>query len=264
MTWVNSSRSMQIALGLIAFVVIIDLPEIQAQPATAVSDVRFIPPQPPDQGAPSGRRRGAASRCHGCNLPLTALVPGDQERAPLTLTVDDHPTFWFYVPQVLTSELTGEFVLQDTADNNIYRTTVTTSGVSEDVVGITLPQKMKPLETGKQYRWTFWIHSDPKASSGYVAVDGLVQRVVPNPQLLNQLKQATPQQRPALYAANGIWCDALTTLAELRRQNPQDATLTAEFVSLLHSVGLDDVATEMGTEFKNVRQPSNALQRLQP
>ena len=256
MTWVNSYRLMQLALGLMALVVTIDSPRIHAQPATVVSHLRFVPPQPPDQGAAGGRRRGAASRCNNCpDLQLTALVPGDsQERSLLALTVDTHPTFWIYIPQAVTSELSGEFVLQDAADNKVYETAFTTPRTPEGIVSITLPQKTAPLEIGKQYYWTFWIYSDPKAASGNVAVHGLIQRVVPNSQRLNALKQGTPQDRTALYAAyadNGIWYDALTTLAQLRRQNPQDAKLTADWVSLLHSVGLNNIASKPGTEFQS-------------
>ena len=65
-----------------------------------------------------------------------------------------------------------------------------------------------------------------------------------NPTLMSQLKNATPRQRVTLYATNGFWHDALTTLAELRSANPGDATLSRDWVSLLHSVGLDAIATE--------------------
>lgn len=205
--------------------------------------VKFVPPPVPYQDAPKGRRRGGASRCPDCkniNLPLTALVPGDNSKSFLALTSTEYPTFWFYVPYALTPEHSVEFVLQDAADNYIYKTTFTAPGTPVGVVSIPLPADGAPLEIGKRYHWTFLIQ-DP---SNFVFVQGFVQQVTQNSTLTSQLKAATPQERIALYAANGIWHETLTTLAELRRMNPEDARLAADWVNLLQSVGLDNIATE--------------------
>jgi hypothetical protein len=91
------------------------------------------------------------------------------------------------------------------------------------------------------YKWYFIIDCDPDAPP---VVEGWVQRVAPNPTLASQLQKATPQQRVALYAANGIWHDALTNLAELRSANPGDDTFSNDWASLLQSVGLEAIATE--------------------
>lgn len=216
---------------------------VQRPPIRRSLRVEFVPPPPPNLDAPSGRRRGGASRCPDCksnDKPLTALVPGDRLKSFLALTVAEYPTFWFYVPYALTPERPVEFVLQDDADNYIYQTEFTAPGMPGGVVSIPIPSKEKPLEIGKRYQWTFSIQ-DP---SNPVFVQGFVQRVEEKPTLMSQLKAATPRERIALYATNGIWHDALTTLAELRRTNPQDPTLTAAWVDLLQSVGLDNIATE--------------------
>lgn len=206
--------------------------------------VHFVPPPlPPDQAAPRGRRRGGASRCPDCkqdDLRLTALVPGDHWQSSLALTAAEHPTFWFYIPYALTPSRPVEFVLQDAADNYLYKTTFTASGTSAGVVSFSLPQRLAPLEMGQRYHWTFIIE-DPSNS---MFVQGIVQRVALSSTLLNQLKAATPPERIALYAANGIWHEALTALAGLRRTNPQDAALKAAWVDLLHSVDLDNVMNE--------------------
>lgn len=225
---------------------------VQSPPLRPSLQVKFVPPPPPDQDAPNGRRRGGASRCPDCknnDLPLTALVPGDNSKSFLALTVAEYPTFWFYVPSLLAPEGTVEFVLQDDADNYIYKTTFNSSRTPPGVVSVSLPPGVaKPLETGKRYHWTFSIQD----SSNSVFVQGFVQRVGLNPTLMSQLKAATLKERIALYAARGIWHDALTTLADLRRTNPQDATLTADWVNLLQSVGLDNIATEPVVQSKPI------------
>jgi hypothetical protein len=53
-----------------------------------------------------------------------------------------------------------------------------------------------------------------------------------------------PREQINLYAANGIWHDALTNLAQLRQTNPEDAALMADWESLLKSVNLEAIATE--------------------
>ncbi len=221
---------------------------------------RFVPPlPPPDQGSPTGRRKGGASRCPECkdsNLSLTALVPGINSKSSLAFTVASHPTFWFYVPYALTPSSSFEFVLQDEQDNYIYKTTFTSPGTPAGIVSIPLPTKETSLEIGKQYHWTFVIHSNRQPSS-YVAVDGFVQRVAPTLKLTKQLKNMTPRERTVLYAANGIWHDALTTLASLLSAYPRDTMLTAEWVGLLQSVGLDNIATQPFVQCCIGKQASN-------
>ncbi len=69
-----------------------------------------------------------------------------------------------------------------------------------------------------------------------------MQRINPNPQLANSLKQATLLQQVALYAENGIWDDALNSLAEIYLTQPKKAALATEWTSLLKSVDLENLA----------------------
>ncbi|WP_210407399.1 DUF928 domain-containing protein, partial [Hydrocoleum sp. CS-953] len=57
--------------------------------------------------------------------------------------------------------------------------------------------------------------------------------------------QKTPESdRWLIYSEAGIWYEALVTLAELIRSNPNDVKFTSEWQNLLNSVGLNEVATE--------------------
>lgn len=98
------------------------------------------------------------------------------------------------------------------------------------------------MEVGKNYHLFFKVYvvaCDPQKPPELDFVDGWVQRTNLNAKLGDRLKQATPQQRVVLYAENGFWYDALTAEAELRFANPKDPDLTANWTSLLRSVGLD-------------------------
>jgi len=197
----------------------------------------YIPPDtdglPPRQGG--GGTRGAWVSSPS---PLTALMPENGSG----LTVAERPTFFCYVPQPV--EQVGqvvEFVLLDEAtDTIVYETTLTTT--SAGIMSLELPETVMPLEIGKPYHWYFSIITDTADRSSDPFVDGWVQRVVPEPALASQLSIAAPIERPILYASTGIWYDALTELANLRRLHPGDPTLNEQWVNLLSSVGLDNLA----------------------
>lgn len=218
---------------------LIQTPTAKPEPST----VRFVPPPPPNYDAPSGRRKGGASRCLECKsptLPLTALVPGDRAESALVLTATEYPSFWFYIPPTLTPNRAIEFVLQDDRDNYIYKTTFPSLETSAGIVHIPIPPTVPPLVVGRRYQWTLSVQ-EPTNS---VFVQGFMQRVAIAPNLSTQLKVATPRERIALYAARGIWQDALSELAQLRRQNPEDTSLATEWIELLQSVGLGNIATQ--------------------
>ncbi|MBV8885555.1 MAG: DUF928 domain-containing protein [Chroococcidiopsidaceae cyanobacterium CP_BM_RX_35] len=217
----------------------------------------FAPPPLPDNGAPTGRSRGAAGRGNKCVVepPLTALVPaaeqslGKEQRKVTYVwgkTVAEYPTFWFYVPYGRASLRSIEFVLQDAEDNDIYRTSVKLTDIP-GVIGLPLPSKLAPLKIGKLYHWFFKTKAtcDAQQPSGLEDyVEGWVQRVQISPVLAKQLEAATPPQQFTIYSANGIWYEALTTLAELRLAAPKDATLNASWVKLLQSAGLGDISSK--------------------
>lgn len=262
MTWIKlSSQALKVTLTSALAVVTLTncLTRVQAQSVSEILVMHFVPPPPPDRGAPSGRPRGGASRgnCPSVSQPLTALVPATQKtlgkeqvrNSSLTtyesvwgLTVIEHPTFWFYVPYPLTLKLPIEFVLQDERGNYVYKISFTATETQPGIVRFQLPSTVAPLEVGKMYHWYFLIDCDRDAP---VSVDGWIQRVPMSPTFMSKLQKATPLQQVALYADNSIWYDALTTLAELRIANPSDdATLSNQWVSLLKSVGLDAIAHE--------------------
>ncbi len=207
--------------------------------------LRFKPPKPPDQGAPGGRRRGGASRgsCQKDEA-LTALVPVTGKLV-WGLTAAERPTFLFFVPEILATELSAEFVLQDEAGNHVVDPpiTFTRSEMQPGVVSIPIPlsHMKEPLSVGKLYHWTFSISCDPAKPSASVFVQGSVQRVSLEPALQRQLKAATPRMKVNLYADNGIWHDALTTLADLRRAQPNDPTLVNDWDELLQQVDLEAI-----------------------
>jgi len=212
-------------------------------------------PKFPDNGAPTGRRKGGTSRdgCSPLNTPLTALVPGeeiaDESKSFLTFTISEYPTFWVYVPQLPTNAQFGEFLLQDENDKNIYRSSLSLPGKAS-VIGINLPQNPQyTLKTNKNYQWYFKVFcGDPQKTSEYFYVKAWVQRVPLTSKLQTQLKTAQSGEYTT-YALNQLWQDALTNLAVLRRTNPNSRILIQDWTLLLKAVGLEEFAAAPIVEF---------------
>ncbi|MCA1994661.1 MAG: DUF928 domain-containing protein [Coleofasciculus sp. S288] len=200
------------------------------------------------------RRRGAAARprrglCPAAKLPLTALILAAQSNSltaeqPLDVTVAEHPTFWFYVPYSPDARFSAEFVLIDENEQDVYKTTFSLKQ-KPGIIGLKIPEMLPPLQTGKRYQWVFSIVCDPNNRSGDATVNGEIERIPLNSTLQTQLESvSTPSERVSLYAQNGLWYEALTSLAQLRRNNLQNSTLQADWSSLLKSMNLNDIASE--------------------
>jgi len=200
---------------------------------------RFIQPYEIDD-PPPGRVRSVPSGCASSSqLSLTALVPENK----IGQTVSDYPTFFFYLPQI-EAEL-AEFILEDESGNQIYQQNLTISNLS-GVIGVRIPadKNLPPLEVGKKYTWKFTVVCDPEDRSSDMLKSGVVRRVELSADILRELEKADPRQKTFIYAKNGIWQDALSTLAAARRANPNDTDLAADWKSLLDSVKLGEIAAE--------------------
>ncbi|WP_009632121.1 DUF928 domain-containing protein [Synechocystis sp. PCC 7509] len=217
--------------------------------------VGFVQPKFPSSGAPSGRQRGAAGRGNCLNnvkIPLTALVPtitksvSNRQSAIVAtqvwgLTVKEHPTFLFYVPYTQISAA-GEFVLQDSDDNDIYRAPVSLPEVP-GIVRVQLPPDSTPLAVDKMYHWYFKVRCAQGMASP-VFVEGWVQRINLNSTVADQIATAITLQQVALYAKNGIWYDTVALLAQMRLQNMEDAASKADWYNLLETIDLSTLASE--------------------
>ncbi len=200
----------------------------------------------PSRGAPGSRsRKGAGVRgsCPPLANPeeeLTALVPGTN----LGLTVSERPTFWFYVPYSSNNHLAVEFSLQDRDGKNLlYPQNFPLAG-TPGIVSIPLPETVSPLEVGKLYHWRFTVICDPSNRLDDLTVEGGVERSLLTPELKSRLEKATPRERIAIYAENGLWFDALTNLVELRRTKPQDEALQQDWADLWREVRLEFITNK--------------------
>ncbi|WP_375477341.1 DUF928 domain-containing protein [uncultured Nostoc sp.] len=229
-----------------------------ASPQEPTSRPVFILPKAPAPLSPvSGRRTGMGSRdnCPAVSIPLTALVPFQEEQKvskqtnkPIIGTVEglttlERPTFWFYIPYTKDlSNSSAEFSLQDSAENDVYRNAIALPS-KPSIIGISLPNTAS-LEIDKTYHWYLKVRCNQETASIPVYVEGDIKRINLDARVIQQLKAANePRQKTIIYAEKGIWFDALNMLTQLRISNYNNASLQKDWQSLLQSINLDNIAT---------------------
>lgn len=202
---------------------------------------RNPPPPPrknPGSSAPGGRRDPTACPQDGgtaiTGSILTALSPANRPG----LTLAERPTFLTYVPK--TSAKTAEFSLRKRNGSGVYRTTFVLA-TTPTIVSVSLPSQAPPLEIGQQYTWSFAVVCNPNDRVDDRFVTGTVQRTELDSTRLRQIQQALPQNRVSLYQKAEVWYDALATLFELRRTQPNDPTLRAVWRDFLQTGGVDSM-----------------------
>lgn len=227
------------------------------------TQLKLILPQPPQRGM-SGKRSAAASRdkCPSVTQPLTALVPQYAANRVWGLTSMEHPTFWFYVPYPKNSIVDISFTLQDETNpidtQIVYQNAKLTPTLIPGVMAIALPKSTVPLSAKRSYHWFMKLNMSCTIGQRPIFVEGWVQRTELNSSLTNQIEQATPTEQVNLYAANGLWYDALTTLAHLRAAKPQDKYLNQAWKNLLESIELGDLASQpFGDERRSTNPPQS-------
>ncbi|UBF23759.1 DUF928 domain-containing protein [Kovacikia minuta CCNUW1] len=233
-----------LTLSLLLPVLMVPALSVQAAPS---SPARSTPRKlglsfkAPNRGAPSSTTGGATRGgvCSAGNKALLPLVPQQQ----VGLTFSDRPSFFLYMPP--SPNQTAEFLLLGNDDTEVVYQTTFSLPTKAGIVRFDLPTDAPALQVGKQYHWYVTLICDTaKGPSGNPSVEGWVERTEPSSQLAKAIKAAKPANRPALYAEAGVWHETVTTLADLRRRDPNNPKLLGDWKELMKSVGLDSVAAE--------------------
>lgn len=213
--------------------------------------------EPVPLGAPE-RTADAGTRGRGScgELGLTFLLEKDLEKSKPEegkvvytngITVSDHPTFlWYWNPQNLKNAKikTATFVLIPAGkdERDIHMTEhlpVNTSGI----IKLPVPTSQPPLENGKWYEWFVNI-----AFEGNIPIcnqTAFIQHRVLTAEKQQELNSlTTAEERFDFYSQHGIWYDALATLHELRRENPDDQDLNKLWSQTLESIQLSELADQ--------------------
>lgn len=202
-------------------------------------------PSQPDIDRPSGRRVGAANRdpsgCPTVEKPLTALVPEPKENLVLGSTVNERPTFLFYVPYN-SKELSARFVLRD-KDGYIQPPIDIPLPDQPGVIEVALNPDSKTLEVDKEYYWTFTIYCNPEDRMVRESVYGIIERKTPPNELMEIIDRSQYPKYQA-YLEHDMWYDGLSDIARRIRENPTDEQLKNDWQDALSKIDLVDIASE--------------------
>lgn len=198
---------------------------------------------PPGRGAPRGGTVGGGTRpvknCLAASASgsLTALSPGNQ----LGLTEVERPKFLVYLPQ--TTAQMAEFSLFDQQMKGIYQVSIPVAQKT-GLMSIALPDNAPVLQKDQPYYWTFALACNPNDRTEDWVVGGWVEYAQPSANLKQQLASLVGVEKVSLYAKQGFWYDAITTLVELQRTQPNQPQLAEMQLELLKSGGLEALATK--------------------
>lgn len=211
-----------------------------AQNQNTQAKVTFTQP-PPRQGTPKGTVPAGSRGCpQAAQNPFNAIVPvtkypgGTELR--WGLTTQAHPTVWYYVPYEPESINSVKLFLRDRTNRKLYETSVTLTG-TPGFASVSLPAAAPPLKNNQWYRLDLLLDISCPTTSKHQrdVAQAWVRRETLTSAIIKELERATTLQKAILYAKNGIWFEALTTVHELRRSNPQDP----QWDYLLHSADLE-------------------------
>jgi hypothetical protein len=234
-----------IALGLALSPLSVDaVSASQAKPSSTLqnrSTVRISQSfKPPNRGTPPPTA-GGATRGNSCvpnhKKPIS-LIPKDR----LGLTFSANPTFYWHVPASPAKAAKFLILTGDDVDV-VYEATIPLPAKS-GIISYTLPKNAPSLEIGKRYHWFLTLDCNPADPGINPITEGWTERIAPDVALLKQVEKADLKTRASLYAGSGIWHEAVTTIAALRRTNPKDIDAITGWNELLKSVGLSAIATE--------------------
>lgn len=216
--------------------------ESQSKETVATQSEKTVPPvkmpvyNPPRRGAPDGRVSGASRTPGEGAVTLLVLAPDHTG-----LTVREQPDLYWYLsgstsyPIVLT--LSGD------EDTKPLLEILIDSPPQPGIQRIRLADYNVRLEPGIEYQWFVAVVVDREKRSKDILAGGLIERVELSPELRATLVQSPKQLAPEIYAAAGIWYEAISGVSELVDASPKDPVLRRQRASLLEQVGLSEVAT---------------------
>ncbi len=190
---------------------------------------------PPKRGAPDSRV-GAGSRGIGVEWPVVSAVAPEHTG----LTVREQPTLFWFLSKAATQPLRLT-ITEAQGDQPLIDTRIIPPS-SPGIQGVRLADYGVRLLPGVHYRWRITLVPDPDHPSGYIYAGGAIERAELPETLSKQLVGAGQLEAAALYAKEGFWYDAVTTLSEMIHAAPRDPNLRAQRAGLLAQVGLPEAA----------------------
>ena len=184
-----------------------------------------------------------------------ALIPPSQ----LGLTAQSSPVLYFHVddragesPETETIVVTLQVwepldggrasSMADPKDAMYESSMVLETSNLPGIVSFTVLDRVEnAIGIDRVYEWELYIDCDPDGSTYWWELDRIGGWIVrtDRPELAAQLEGKTDIEKAAIYAENGIWFEALATVAGLRQENTENEEIAMAWLHLLSYGELD-------------------------
>lgn len=216
----------------------------KAEPASALAEETSPPAvaggvvyKPPSLGKPA-RTVGGGSRGTTGKVPVLFVVTPDH----VGQTTSDQPSLFWYIDHVPDGPLRIEFTLLDEEGVDPLVETTLETPKNGGIHRIRIDDYSVKLAPGSEYEWSVALILDPDERSKDIVATGWIDRVQASDELASRLATAGSDQAAGVYAAEGLWYDAVAGLSDQIDRNPADAQLHQQRADLLRQVGLDEAA----------------------
>lgn len=199
---------------------------------------------PPKTGQPDNREGGATrgpedeNQCLSSPQDFIPLIPPSGKG----LTSAAYPTFFWFLPPNSGEKL--RFTLQNKQGIELYVAELKLNKTQQQpqLMSLKLPSNLglSPLEIGTEYHWQLTLICNTSNDLDFIRVQANVERIATNSDFISNLKNASLENQVKIYADARLWYDTIKTMLQLRRLQPQNPDLNSAWVSLLHSVGLEN------------------------
>ncbi len=102
------------------------------------------------------------------------------------------------------------------------------------------------------YHWYLSMICDPRERSRDIVLEGSIEYVKLNNSLQEKIALSNSVEKINLLKEQGIWYDVLSLLAESRHLESNLTSLKKEWLTLLNSIGLGELASEPLIEGKKI------------
>ena len=210
-------------------------PDVSARPPTAARPPLY---RPPTVGTPV-HTVGGGTRGPGDGLPmLYALVPNH-----VAHTSSRQPSLFWYVDGAPAPSAKLQFTLLDEDGVEPVVESAVATPKRAGIYRIRLSDYGVRLEPDTEYEWSVSIIVDPNERARDIVAAGWIHVVGRSGDLEKRLESEGEGRAVHVYADEGLWYDALTSLGDRIEQSPGDPELAEMRSSLLRQVGLQDVAS---------------------
>jgi hypothetical protein len=221
----------------VTFAVIIGVRPVPAADSHEAQEAVKAPVyKPPMRGAPGGRV-GGGTRGIGDLATITVLAPDH-----VGLTANPQPSLFWSLSKPISMRM--EFALNEPQNPKpIFEITIKTP-LDAGIHSINLTDYGITLKPGKQYEWFVAIVPDPAQRSSDIMAGGFLEYITASKPLQDKIAKAGKNELSAIYAEEGIWYNAVSSLSDLITANPNDKSLIEQRVALLKQVGLKDIDSQ--------------------